>query len=94
MVDYILLPSYSVSEIKKMEELISRHHSLYLQVFEDKWKPKHHILTHYGGIIVNSGPIRNMSCMRFESKNREVKNYTNVTASRKNITYSIAKKMQ
>lgn len=92
LVDFLLLDSYSNSDIENLKFLIQRHHELYIQIFDNKLKPKHHIITHYCNIIRNSGPIRYLWCMRFESKNREMKNYTNVTGSRKNLSLSIAKK--
>lgn len=44
-------------------------------------------------MIKNSGPLGFLSGMRFESKHREITNYTNVCASRKNLPFTIGKKM-
>lgn len=93
LVNFMLLPSYTKDDLKKLKCLISNHHEQYVQVFSTNLRPKHHIITHYPTIITFSGPVRYLSCMRFESKNREIKNYTNVCASRRNLPLTIGKKM-
>lgn len=92
LVDNMLLPVYTEDCIKNFSEIIKKHHELYIKVFESNLTPKHHIITHYSSIIRKSGPLRHLWCMRFESKNREMKNYTNVTSSRRNLALSVAKK--
>lgn len=65
---------------------------MYISLFDDTLKCKHHFLLHYPTVIENSGPVKYLWSMRFESKNKEYKNYTDSTSSRKNISLSVAKK--
>lgn len=84
--------SFTEAEICETEILISKHHAMYIEIFNDTLKPKHHLMTHYGSLIRYSGPLKFLWCMRFESKNKEMKSYTNATKSRRNLPYSLAKK--
>lgn len=80
--------------IAELEWLISEHNRLYLNLFKDTLKPKHHHLLHYAEVMKQIGPVQNISSMRFESKHREAKSTANVTYCRKNITKSLALKHQ
>lgn len=76
-----------------LENLISEHHRLYLRIFDDTLKPKHHIIIlHYPTIIKKCGPVKYFWCMRYKSKNKEIITYTNATSSRRNLSLSISKK--
>lgn len=91
-----ILLSYSISEQKiiNLKNLIQNHNRQYVLLFHDSLKPKHHILIHYLTIIRQSGPPRHFWCFRFEAKHKELKSYAHATSSRKNITYTLGKKMQ
>lgn len=67
---------------------------MYIRLFNDTLKPKHHLLTHYPTIIRYSGPPRHYWCFRFEGKHKEFKAYARTTSSLKNITLTLAKKFQ
>jgi len=71
--------------LKYLKYLISEHHDMYLSLF-NSLKPKHHFLLHYPNIILKTGPLIYLSCMRFEAKHKErnIKNANNVQ-SRKNL---------
>lgn len=77
-----------------LEFLVAEHHSMYLRLFKDRLKPKHHFMVHYGTIMRMSGPLGLLSSMRYESKNRMLKLCATATSSRRNITYTIALKQQ
>lgn len=65
------------------------HTHIYVRLFNDSLKPKHHFLIHYPTIIEYSGPPRHFWCFRYE-----IKMYARATSSRKNITLTLAKKYQ
>lgn len=92
LMELIVSRAFSERMILLLDEKIKIHNNLYCQIFETNLKPKHHIISHYPLIIRKSGPIIHLWCMRFEAKNREIKNYTNVTFSRKNLPFSVTKK--
>lgn len=73
-----------------LEQLIFEHHTLYLELFRDKLKPKHHIMLHFPIMLEMSGPLALFSTMRQESKNRLNKIRANATYSRRNITSTLA----
>lgn len=92
--DILLSYTFTENAISYLKQLISQHNLLYLTLFNDNLKPKHHFLVHYPTIIQNSGPPRHYWCFRFEGKHRELKMYARSTTSRKNITLTLAKKYQ
>lgn len=91
--DLILLPSFDNDLIELLRVTICEMNSLYLTLFNQSLKPKHHFLCHYYKIIYESGPIKFLSCMRYEAKHRELKMYTNNINSRRNITWSLGIKI-
>lgn len=80
--------------VSLLEFLVAEHHKMYLKLFNDRLKPKHHFMVHYGTIMRMSGPLGLLSSMRYESKNRILKLCATATSSRRNITYTIALKEQ
>ncbi|XP_066595370.1 uncharacterized protein [Prorops nasuta] len=63
-------------------------------VFPNSLRPKHHFLVHYPRVFVASGPLWNLSSMRFESKNREAKISSHAAVCRINVCRTIAIKNQ
>jgi hypothetical protein len=94
IIDILLLYTFNDSAISHLKKLISYHNSMYITLFNDTLKPKHHFLIHYPTIITNSGPSRHYWCFRYEGKHKELKMYVRSTTSRKNITLTLVKKMQ
>lgn len=94
LIDILLSNTFNQSAILHLKNLIMQHNSLYISLFNDTLKPKHHFLVHYPTIIQYSGPPRHFWCFRFEAKHREMKIYARTTSSRKNITLTLAKKSQ
>ncbi|XP_008185631.1 uncharacterized protein LOC103310138 [Acyrthosiphon pisum] len=92
IVDLIMAYTFTENSILNLKQLIKQHNSLYVTLFGDNLKPKHHFLIHYPTIIQYSGPPRSYWCMRFEGKHKEIKMYARSTCSRKNITLTLAKK--
>lgn len=94
MIDLQLQSQFNIQKIIHLRSLISSLNQMYTDIFKDSLKPKHHFLVHYPTVIQNSGPVRYLSCFRFESMHRSLKLYTNNTTSRINIVWSIGVKLQ
>eukprot|EP00102_Acyrthosiphon_pisum_P013497 XP_008183097.1 PREDICTED: uncharacterized protein LOC103309442 [Acyrthosiphon pisum] len=94
IIDILLSYTFTDNAISHLKQLISQHNSMYVTLFNDSLKPKHHFLVHYPTIIKHSGPPRHYWCFRYEAKHKELKMYARVTTSRKNITLTLAKKYQ
>lgn len=92
LTDFLLKDFFSNVDILCLKTLIMQHHELYMNIFNENLKPKHHLLCHYPRIIENCGPVKHISCMRLESKNKEIKEYAKVCYSRKNLPYTLGKK--
>ncbi|XP_018577570.2 uncharacterized protein LOC108915902 isoform X2 [Anoplophora glabripennis] len=91
----VILKDFFTPETENdLRNLIHDHHSLFISLFAKPLKPKFHFMTHYPSILLNSGPLKNMSTLRYESKHRQFKLSANVIASRVNISYSLAVKHQ
>ncbi|XP_062546235.1 uncharacterized protein LOC134212419 isoform X1 [Armigeres subalbatus] len=78
--------------IKELRSVISFHHELYVKLFQDTLKPKHHNLVHYPTAILKGGTLRLHWSMRFEAKHKESKAYCRVNSNRINMCSSIATK--
>lgn len=88
------MTEYDCSSIETLRDVIATMNEMYVQLFNMTLKPKHHFATHYPSLIEKFGPLRFMSSMRFEANHKFIKNYTKNTMSRKNISYSIGRKLQ
>lgn len=86
--------SLSLADSHYLETLIKEHHELYLKLFKQTLKPKHHFMVHYGRIIRESGPLAHNWSYRFESKHLESKLYAISCRSRINLSRSLALKCQ
>lgn len=70
------------------------YHEMYVRLFQDSLKPKHHHMVHYGRVLRISGLIYLLSAFKFESNDRVMKTRAEATCSRKNITFNLALKEQ
>lgn len=77
-----------------LESLVSEHHELYLQCFQDTLKPKHHFMVHYARILHMVGPTGLISSMRYESYHKKFKNVANVISCRKSLLTTFATKIE
>ncbi|KAK3929805.1 Protein translocase subunit [Frankliniella fusca] len=94
ILDILCSPSVSLVEIKLLDNFISKHHTMYIDLFQQHLKPKHHFMLHYSFLIRLLGPLIRIWCMRFESKHREGKLYAQVSCNRTNLPKSISIKHQ
>ena len=77
-----------------LKQLLTEHHTMYLDIFKENLKPKFHFLLHYPKLIAWLGPVANCSSMRYESKHKESKNTSNVSCSKVNLPHTLAVKHQ
>lgn len=91
-----ILLSYSIDhfQCEHLEILIQQHHELYVQLFKDHLKPKHHFMIHYPQVIRKVGPPRKYWCFLFEAMHKQSKMYCRAITSRVNIALSVATKYQ
>lgn len=87
IIDIVLLPKFSDSDIELLRSSVKAHHEIYVQLF-GPLKPKHHFMVHYATSIFNCGPLKYVWSFRFESKH--IKKYASVISSRRNIAYSVS----
>lgn len=91
------LSRYEINQnlIAILDFLPKEYLNLHVSVFPNETlKPKHNFLLHYKTILVNSGPLSRISCLRFEGKHREFKKNSNNVQSRQNIPLTLSKKFQ
>lgn len=77
-----------------LKQLITKHHTLLLNIYNEGLKPKFHFLLHYPDIIRQSGPLVDLWTMRYESKHKALKKFANNVSGRTNKCRSIAIKHQ
>lgn len=94
IVDYVCAPSITDCELIILRDHILKHHKMYQDFFHQSLKPKHHYMLHYVDIIRMIGPLSRVWCMRWESKHRESKQYSNVSCNRINLPLSLSIKHQ
>jgi len=68
---------------------------LYLSLNSTNYlRPKTHWLTHYHRIMQQNGCLKNLNCLRYESKHKELKASSSATTSRVNLPMTVAIKHQ
>lgn len=94
LIDLITAPQLQFGSHHLIKLAVTEYLDLYVNCLQLENKPKHHLMTHYATIFEKSGPTVLLWSMRYESKHRESKMYSNVSCSRKNIIHSISFKNQ
>ena len=94
MLDIIFARKIQLSSVGLLKTLVKEHNSLYIELFQDTLKSKHHFLVHYPRALLKSGPLPFLDSMRYESKHRDVKRSASNTQSRRNVTHTSALKCQ
>lgn len=82
------------NDVQSLQEAIESHLKNYFDIFKNKLKPKHHMLTHYPTIIRKSGPVKNFWMMRMEAKHKFFTEHCKKTKNFIGITRSLAAKHQ
>ncbi|XP_051173978.1 uncharacterized protein LOC127289825 [Leptopilina boulardi] len=86
-------PSLDKGQIQNLKELIRKHNKLYFQL-NGKLKPKMHFLLHYVTVMILNGPVIHYSAMKYERKNKQLKEIAVSTTSNINLPLTIAIKHQ
>ena len=94
ILDIALAKRLSANIALILKVLIEEHHQLYIDLTKETPKPKFHIFAHSPEIFLQSGPISNVSSIRFEVRHRELTGPVLVNMSRFNICHSDAVKNQ
>lgn len=74
--------------------LVREHNLMYMRLFRDTLKPKHHNAFHYSPFLLRSGPFCHYSSSKFESKHSDSKKSATSTNSRRNILHTLMMKQQ
>ena len=94
IIDILLCRHVQEEVLILLQRKISEHHRLYVELFSDTLKPKHHTMLYYHYVMRESGVPINYSCHRFERKHQPSVQDVRGTTSRKNIAHTLAVKEQ
>jgi hypothetical protein len=96
LIDLIFAPRFTHGVIAYLKEVISDHSSRFIKLYGDqaKLRPKHHLLVHMPSIILKSGPLIGLSCMRYELKNSFFRRCAHVVCNFTNICHTLAYRHQ
>lgn len=89
----ILASAYNTDMPHHLKELVFQYHQS-LHRLDISIIVKDHLLTHYPGLLLKIGPLKNVSCMRFEAKHQEMKTIIKNVTSRLNPARTIARRYQ
>lgn len=87
LTDLILLPAFDT-----LKQQIVYHHTFKKGIFQEKFKPKYHILIHYVDTFSAVGPPRFTWSFCFEAFHQVFKRYCRNITSRKNICLTLCEK--
>lgn len=94
LVVILLQKSYDKNLAGYVKHLVSEYLELYVHLFGNTLKYKHHLFTHIAMIISLIGPLIQYWCMRPESKNAIFKQFANGSNNRKNLILSLTLRHQ
>jgi len=98
LVDLICAPRFTREMVCYMRSVIEDHLAKYLSLYSKnagvKLRPKHHFLVHLPNIILKSGPLVGMSCLRYELKNSFFKRSAHIVCNFTNICRTLAYRHQ
>ena len=94
IIDLINSSVISEDDIAHLKSLIKSHNEQYQELFNEKLKPKHHIITHYPRVIKTLGPVKYLAGQKFEAFHKRSKQFSSLVTSRVNIIFTLALKLQ
>jgi hypothetical protein len=98
LVDIIFSPKFTLGMINYMRDVIADHLKLFVDLYcQDgviKLRPKHHLLVHLPSVVLKSGPLVGMSCLRYELKNSFFKRSAHIVCNFINICKTLAHRHQ
>ncbi|XP_047140689.1 uncharacterized protein LOC124815889 isoform X1 [Hydra vulgaris] len=96
LVDLIFAPKFTTGMVTYLKYIIASHLENFKFFFGNhtRLRPKHHFLVHLPTIIMNSGPLIGMNCLKYELKNSFFKRSAHIVSNFKNICFTLAKRHQ
>ena len=78
MVDLTFCTRFTPGMVSYMKAFIADHLTMFVKLYGTQvtLKPKHHFLVHLPTIVLKSGPLIGMSCLKYELKNSFFKEFT------------------
>ena len=67
VIDLITKSRISQQDITYLRQLIKEHNELYVTLFNEGLKPKFHFIIHYPTCIESIGPLKYLSCEKYEA---------------------------
>lgn len=99
LVDILFAPVFTVGMVTYLRHLIADHLVTFSELYSVgdsgiRLKPKHHLLVHLPTIILRSGPLVGMNCMRYELKNSFFKRCSHIMCNFSNVCKTLAYRHQ
>jgi len=98
LVDMLFCPRFTLGMISYMRSTIEDHLAMFLSIYGSngavRLRPKHHLLIHLPSIVLQSGPLIGMSCLRYELKNSFLKRSAHIVCNFTNICHTLAYRHQ
>jgi len=96
LVDLVFAPKFTESMISYLRQVICDHLHMFSSLFGDtvKLRAKHHLLVHLPTIVLKSGPLVGMCCLKYELKNCFFKRSASIMSNFKNVCKTLAYRHQ
>jgi len=99
LVDLLFSPVFTVGMVSYLRELIADHMIMFIDLYGSgekavRLKPKHHLLVHLPTVILQSGPLVGMQCLRYELKNSFFKRSSHIMCNFSNVCQTLAYRHQ
>lgn len=98
LVDLIFAPRFTRGMVMYLKDVIEDHLQKFVKLYSSTWhvklRPKHHFLVHLPEIVLKSGPLTGMSCLKYELKNSFFKRCEHTICNFTNVCHALAKRHQ
>jgi len=99
LVDILFCPIFTNGMVEYLRELIADHLAMFCELYREgkngvRLKPKHHLLIHLPTVILKSGPLVGMNCLRYELKNSFFKRCAHIMCNFTNVCHTLAYRHQ
>lgn len=94
MLDILVMRYVRLNCLHLLRVLVAEHHELYVKLFNDPLKPKHHYWVHFASFLAAVGALISLSTVRFEGRHQPHVQTARSTRSRRNISLTLTIKEQ
>ena len=94
VIDLITKSIISQQDIAYLRQLIKEHNELYITLFNEGLKPKFHFIIHYPTCIETMGPLKYLSCEKYEAYHKLPKRHARIVNCRLNLLLTLSNKIQ